>query len=369
MTFKKVKLIELVEPVRGNSLYTKEYGDKNTGKYPVYSASNSTPLTSINHYDYDGDYLTWSTNGFGGFLRMLSGQFSVNGDRGVLVPLAGSNINIEYLRYVLQPILRDLAKGRKGDKGKNEFTKVPLAVVKKVMVEVPVDENGEININAQLELVKKYRVAEDLQNYLKSQILEFNDVTIDVPISSGGIVLRIEEIFDLDVKTNSSFFTKQYVDTHKGDIPVYSASKDFDAVTYGYVEDNLSEVKYFQDILTWNIDGSVGKAFFRKGRFSLSEKVIPLVLQKKWEGYIDYDFVKFSFEEKSVENGFGFSNKAGKSRIKDIQINFPKKIEDGVEVPDIEAQRKIADKYKNIYLLKDNFISYLQELEEVRLTA
>lgn len=369
MTFKTVKLTDLVDPVRGNSLYTKEYGEKNKGEYPMYSASNTTPLTNLNHYDYDGDYLTWSTNGFGGFLRILSGKFSVNGDRGVLIPKKDVEINIWYLRYALQPILRDLAKGRKGDKGKNEFTKVPLAIVKKVMIDIPVNEKGEIDPKAQLELIDKYKVAETLQDYVKGQILELNDTTIDIPVSSDSFNLKIEEIFDLEERTNSSHFTKQYVDTHKGDIPVYSASQDADAITYGYVKDNLPGIKYFENILTWNIDGSVGKAFFRKGRFSLSEKVIPLVLQKKWEGYIDYDFIKYVFEEKAIENGFGFSNKAGKSRIKDILISIPKKLEGGVIVPDINAQVKLAEKYRSIYLLKDNFISYLRELQDLRLSV
>ncbi len=362
MRFKEVKLVEIIDPVRGDSSYTKEYGEKHKGEYPVYSASNSVPLTHVNDYQYDGKFLTWATNGFGGFLKVIDGKFSINGDRGVLLPKEGVAIDIGYLRYALQPILRGLAKGRKGDRGKNEFTKVPLAMLKKVAIPVPVNEQGGYDLKAQVELSKKYRDIENLEIYLANEAAELNEVAIDIPISSKSMVLKIEEIFDLDTQTNSSAFTKQFVDQHKGEIPVYSASKDEDFPGYGYIADNLSGVKYFEDILTWNIDGSVGKAFFREGRFALSEKVIPLVLQERWIGLIDYQFIKYVLEEKAVESGFGFSRKAGKVRIKDIEIKVPQTTKDGRVIPDIEEQKKMAKKYQDIYSLKSDFTKQLSEL-------
>lgn len=366
MSIKNVKLTEIIDPVRGNSVYTKEYGDKHKGEYPVYSASNTTPLTTIDSYDYDGEYLTWSTNGFGGFLRIISGKFSVNGDRGLLIPKKGVDVDIWYLKYALQSILRELARGRRGDKGKNEFTKVPLTTIKKVKIDMPVDLEGKFDIEAQRVLIKKYKTIESLQDYIRTQISELSDIAINMPVLSNNIILKIGDIFDLEERTNTSQFTKQFVDLNKGDIPVYSASKDDQAVTYGFVKDNIIGIKYFKNILTWNIDGSVGKAFFRKGRFSLSEKVIPLIIQKKWEGLIDYDFIKYALEEKAVESGFGFSNKAGKSRIKDIEINIPKTKKDTSCIPDIKEQEKLAKKYKEAYALKINFIEKLKEVQGLK---
>ncbi len=368
MKLKKLKLTDVVDPIRGNSVYTKEYGEKIKGEYPVYSAANSMPLTHINHYDYDGEFLTWATNGFGGFLKMITGKFSINGDRGILMLKKGVSVDIEYLRYALQPILRSMAKGRKGDRGKNEFTKVPIAMVKKAQISIPVDENDNYDIVAQKELIKKYKVIETLENYLTSEIVALNETTLDIPVETRSTTLTIEEIFDLEEQTNMSSFTKQFVDQHKGDIPVFSASKDEDFPGYGHLQDNLPDIKYFNDILTWNIDGSVGKAFFRTGRFSLSEKVIPLILQKRWEGLIDYEFVKYVLEEKAVENGFGFSRKAGKARIKDIEIEFPMVEKKGVIVPDIEEQKQLAKRYEDIYFLKSDFVNQLEKLVGLNIT-
>ena len=74
---------------------------------------------------------------------------------------------------------------------------------------------------------------------------------------------------------------------------VYSASKFPNTVDYGYVKDNLQGVKYFENCLTWNIDGSIGKVYNRKGRFSLSEKVIPLIVQKEYTDTLDLLFLNW----------------------------------------------------------------------------
>ena len=72
--------------VSGKSKYTKKFGNQNSGEYPVYSASNNAPLTFINTFDFDGNYMTWATNGFAGYIKLLSGKFSINADRGLLKP-------------------------------------------------------------------------------------------------------------------------------------------------------------------------------------------------------------------------------------------------------------------------------------------
>lgn len=363
MNSKKVKLTEIVDPIRGNSEYTKEYGEAHKGEYPVYSASNSTPLTYIDHYDYDGKYLTWATNGFGGFIKVIEGKFSTNGDRGILLPKEGMNVDLEYLRYTLQPILRGLAKGRKGDRGKNEFTKVPVAMLKKVSISIPVNEDSDFDIEAQKAQLNKYKAIEALEAYIATEVASLRDITIDIPLEQKSLSLKVEDIFDLERQTNTSFFTKQFVNQHKGDVPVYSASKDELFPGYGYVQDNLPGVKYFNDVLTWNIDGSVGKAFFRKGRFTLSEKVIPLILKEEWEGLIDYEFVKYVLEERAVENGFGFSRKAGKVRIKDLEIEFPIIERDGKSLPDLNEQKRLAERYREVYCLKEGFVAELEGLQ------
>jgi restriction endonuclease S subunit/methylase of polypeptide subunit release factors len=162
-------LAEVLDPVKGKSKYTRKYGDANKGEYPVYSASSTTPLTHIDSFDYDGEYLSWATNGFAGKITVLNGKFSINGDRGLLLPKV-SNLDIHYLKYILEPIFRQLAKGRKGDHGEDEFTKLYPSMIAEIDVPIPVDENAGISLLAQQEIAKSYAMIETYRREVLGKI-------------------------------------------------------------------------------------------------------------------------------------------------------------------------------------------------------
>ncbi|MFA6054197.1 MAG: N-6 DNA methylase [Thermodesulfovibrionales bacterium] len=174
----------------------------------------------------------------------------------------------------------------------------------------------------------------------------------------------IEQIFDLTIKTNHSKFTKEYIDKHKGTIPVYSASKDPRLVDYGCVTDNLTGIKYFEDCLTWNIDGSIGKAHYRKGRFSLSEKVIPLIVFPQHEKQLDLNYLKYEIENEFSKYSFNFGNKAGKGKIKNIKIKIP--INKKGEF-DLKAQKEITKKYQIIEQVKQELENKLNDLLKINI--
>ena len=167
-------LDDLLTPIKGKSIYTKKYGNTHKGDYPVFSASSHTPLTFIDTFDYDGEYLSWSTNGFAGTVTILSGKFSINGDRGILLP-KNNNMDNQYLKYILQPIFRHLAKGRKGDKGEDEFTKLYPSMILDVQIPIPVDEKGIFDFSAQQEIAKIYFT---IEQYKKEILDKINSVIL-----------------------------------------------------------------------------------------------------------------------------------------------------------------------------------------------
>ena len=163
-------------------------------------------------------------------------------------------------------------------------------------------------------------------------------------------------------KTNNSKFTKDFINKNKGDIPVHSASKFPDNVDYGYVMDNLQNIKYFENCLTWNIDGSVGTAHYRIGRFSLSEKVIPLVVQNHLVNKLDVLYLKYIIQTKFSEYDFGFANKAGKGKIQDIDIAIPIDFSGDF---DLAIQQKIAGKYQKIEEIKKMISIELEKIQNI----
>lgn len=164
-------LDSLFDTIKGLSKYTKKYGNMNSGEYPVYSASSQTPLTYINSFDYNGRYMTWSTNGFAGTILILEGKFSINGDRGILIPKNGRcDLDFDYVKYTLEPIFRKLAKGRKGENGEDEFTKLYPSMLKNIMVPIPVDDSGNISLVAQKEISSKYAIVEQCKKEVAEKL-------------------------------------------------------------------------------------------------------------------------------------------------------------------------------------------------------
>lgn len=173
-------LSELFDTIKGKSKYTKKYGNLHSGPYPVYSASSQGTLTHLDTYDYDGRYMTWSTNGFAGTILILDGKFSINGDRGILVPKNGrQDLDFDYMKFTLEPIFRELAKGRKGDNGEDEFTKLYPSMLNDIMVPIPVDGEGNISLSLQKEIAQKFI---SVQNNQK-EIIEKLDALISKKIS------------------------------------------------------------------------------------------------------------------------------------------------------------------------------------------
>jgi hypothetical protein len=360
---KAYKLKDLFDIEKGKSLYTKNYGNLNKGDNPVYSASNNAPLTYINTNDYDGQYLTWATNGFAGYMMLIDGKFSINGDRGLLNPKM-PNINLLYVKNIVEPKLRELAKGRKGENGSDEFTKVYPNMVEEVEIVMPIDEDGNFDLETQKDVVDKILYVEDIKKTIEEYKSQIENLTIEIDTASATKLYKIKDLFDLNNKTNSSKFTKSFIDKNKGAIPVYSASKFPDTVDYGFVKDNLQGVKYFEDCLTWNIDGSIGKVHYRNGRFSLSEKVIPLIVKDEYKDTLDLLFLKHTIELEFSKHSFGFSNKAGKGKIQEIEIAVPIS-KNGTF--NLDLQRQIADKFEKIEVIKKSILGELDRISKTEI--
>ncbi len=175
---KDILISEIFTTIKGLAKYTKKYGQSHKGKYPVYSASNIAPLTNIDTFDYDGKYLTWATNGFAGYIKVLDEKFSANGDRGILIPKLNS-IDIDYIKFILEPILRILAKGRKGDKGSDEFTKVYPSMVEKVTINIPILSNGDFDLKKQQEIADKYKKIEQIKFSIEEELDKIETLTIE----------------------------------------------------------------------------------------------------------------------------------------------------------------------------------------------
>lgn len=111
-SWSEVKCSYLFKPTNGNSIYTKEYCKKHNGDIPLYSDNTESFFDMVDSYDYDGEYLTWAKDGLAGYMMLHNGKFSLTGHRGILLPTKNcKNIDLTYIKYVLEPVFRANKKG------------------------------------------------------------------------------------------------------------------------------------------------------------------------------------------------------------------------------------------------------------------
>lgn len=167
-------------------------------------------------------------------------------------------------------------------------------------------------------------------------------------MQSLGNFQKIEIGIVFDFPETTSKITKKFCTFHKGTIPVYASSKDENS-TLGFIQDNLKGVKYYENCLSWNRNGSVGYVFIRNHKFSTNEDHRTLIIKDRYKSGLDPLYLKFEIERQLFLTGFSYLNKCGVDKIKEVGILIPVK-ENGEF--DLEQQRSIANKYNKIKELK-----------------
>jgi len=175
--------------------------------------------------------------------------------------------------------------------------------------------------------------------------------------------VKLSTIFDFSITSNSNL-TKAFVRMHNGNIPVYGSSKIAQEVTYGYIKDNVKGIKYFDDCLTINRNGSAGYVFYRKGHFCINEDVTPLIVYDKYKDCLNNNYLQFEIEKITKEK-FSHVKKAGKTFLKDIEILIPIDVDEHF---DIHKQTEIANKYTIIKNAKAKILEQVNALMDKEIT-
>jgi len=97
------KTIDEICTISRGRVMSKDYIKENIGEFPVYSSQteNNGELGKIATYDFDGEYLTWTTDGANaGSVFYRNGKFSVTNVCGLL-KVTSNKINTKFLYYTL----------------------------------------------------------------------------------------------------------------------------------------------------------------------------------------------------------------------------------------------------------------------------
>lgn len=131
---------EICKISRGRVM-SKDYLKTNAGEYPVYSSQTADDgvLGRINTYDYDGEYVTWTTDGANaGSIFYRNGKFSITNVCGLLKVKAG-DVNTKFLAYILATVSKKYVSSGMGN------PKLMSNVMANVKVQIPsLDEQNRI---------------------------------------------------------------------------------------------------------------------------------------------------------------------------------------------------------------------------------
>lgn len=359
MTKKRdVEINELFKVERGNGKYTRSYAESHPGNVPIYSASLSAPIAYGDVADYSGPRLTFTTNGYGGSVQIIEGDFTCNGDRAVLLPREGVVLpDLRYVARVLEQTIRPLAVGRRADAGSNEYTKISPERVESVTIPFLLDDEGMYDYHAMESFGETIQRASKLQANLASRIEQ---------LRAASIVLEVGDSVDVklgDPDRFTSSIGKRVLRpdlSDSGEVPVYSANA---REPMGFVEYSRDGNEFNEPSLIWGIDG-----VFDWNLVPAKQPFVPTdhcgrlqVLDPN----LDPEYLLFALRATKDSHGFDRVFRANLSNIKELAVSVPV---DGNGYPDIARQQELARRYRRLDAIRDEIIQKVSPITGVVVT-
>ncbi|EEV9030117.1 TPA: restriction endonuclease subunit S [Escherichia coli] len=179
-----------VSALRRGRVMSKGYLTENFGPYPVYSSqtANNGKIGSINTFDFDGEYISWTTDGANaGTVFYRTGKFSITNVCGLITLKNKYPLIYKFLFYWLTIEAKKHVYSGMGN------PKLMSHQVENIPVPVPCPDNPEKSLAIQSEIVRildtfsaltaeltaELNMRKKQYNYYRDQLLSFN--TEDVP--------------------------------------------------------------------------------------------------------------------------------------------------------------------------------------------
>ncbi|WP_242861878.1 restriction endonuclease subunit S [Christensenella timonensis] len=157
-----MRIDQICKIARGKVISKKDI-EAHPGNYPVYSSQteNNGELGKIDSYMYDGEYLTWTTDGANaGTVFLRDGKFNITNVCGLLQPDT-TKVDIHYLFHALSVTARSYVSAGMGN------AKLMSNVMGSIVIALP-------PIRKQKEISKKLddfeRICNDLSSGLPAEI-------------------------------------------------------------------------------------------------------------------------------------------------------------------------------------------------------
>lgn len=357
--FVEKTFIEVCEVANRNGSLTKNVINNNQGKYPVYTASVGKVTGYINSYNNTQPSIIIPTagNGSAGKPYVVRDKFYTIGANAVgFIPK--HNVDIFYVYYQLKNKLLSLVKGE-------SFKNINQKLIENIKLTIPVTDEGLYDFDEQQRLVFIYNDIEDKKNKLLKRISELEELMIHIDIESDIEYkdVPLNELFEPQI--GNSKYTKSYCKTNEGKYPIYSANTETEFA-------NINRYDYDGEFITWAKDGLAGYLMILKNKFSITGHRGILIPKKVLNG-IDLTYIKYTLEPIFRRHKKGREGDLGKNEYTTLNSTMIKKLNIQVPIPikpdgtfDLEKQKEIANKYRQIDEIKQGLIDKIKSLVEIK---
>lgn len=289
--------------------------------------------------------ISWTKEGNAGKMFVRTEAFFPIDVAGVLIPK--TEINLVWFVHTFQEYFytKIVSKGGQGKLYEEQMSNIE--------VDIPVNEEGEIDIDIQNEIYSKY---EQRLSFIDIAEQSLNKITkqLEKHVQYESEKFKVSELFHI---TSGVRITQTDIYNNTGDFPVVtSQTKNEGIAWFGdknwlmTIEKNSKKVIVDQECLTWTKDGAkCGTMFHRNYEFYPNDHCGVLVPRKpvnlKWLKLVMQPIVYSSVVAKDAQ-GMLYEE-----QMANIEVDIP--IDSEGEI-DLDMQNEIYKEYETLTTLKSN---------------
>lgn len=354
--FKNVAIKEIFVDCPSDKTLTKEKIQTLTGNYPLYTATVGKPLGMVDFYNNTKPALLVVNDGAAGSTFIVKDKKFALGKHVTGLTLKEDVKNLillEYVQIVAQPLF--ISKNKSEGRGN-----LPKQDIMKVVIPLPIDNQGKYDLIQQTKLVEKYTKINEQKAKLIEKRNQIESIQIEFARDFNTVNVKFNDLFKLK---RGKIISKEMIHNNPGIYPVFSTQLDG---AFGKINTYMYDGEY----LLWNTDGLAGYIRHVNGKFSLTNIVGIMLFNKGIDkSSIDLRYIKNYLEPifrsnikgRMGANGKHEYTKLNSTMIKDLDIVIPIPVkEDGTY--DLEIQRELSDKIELVEKQKKMLIQKLEYL-------
>ena len=350
---------EICSIAKRNGSLTMEDINKMSGEFPVYAASVGVAIGYINSYLNDKPAIIVPTagNGTAGKPYVVTDPFYTIGANAVgFVP--EENIDVHYVFFQLKNILSSLVKGE-------SFKNINQGMIKKIKIVIPIKEDKSFDLEEQQRLSGIYFEIERQRQYLSNKVYEIQELLVHID-KEEGIKYEDVPLNSLVIHENgNASYTKTWCQKHKGEYPIYSAN-NIEPIDF------VDSFDYDGEYLTYSKNGCAGYITIIGNRFSVNGDRCVMRINEEYVGKINILYLKYYLEPIFRKNKKGRLGAFEKNEFTKLNSSMIKSLNILVPIPlatdgsyDLDKQREIAERYKQIDEIKKGLIDKIVQLTSI----